>query len=677
MEGSVQSQARSYTMTDGTLTFYFPAGQPIGVIHYDLRGDLPGRYRVLPPSIRSADDPGRGHLGDAATLQVLAPGATSTDPYKPTPNELYHRGKIHFDAGRLAEAAAPLETLFEGYTLRDDILKDTARMLLFVHLSQHDARKIVRDYEIVREKMPELYIVFDTLLAIGRAYAEIGESERAYLGWTALADASYLEDARIGELLRQRGQALEGMAFLLQLWRESPGGATVDSDFFGLAQRLAAMAGRLSSDLVFRTALEASGATRSRLLHQASRLTQLFLAESPDNPLADEAGLALVGNAFELGDHAGMIRIAEQFERLHPQSALRDSFRYSAALGQFYLGQLDRAIALARGIAEPDEALPENTSSEAAAITAQAVALLGRIHEARLEPVEALAYYRRIANRVSDAADAVEALTSRSLSVPEISVVRPDVLKNAAAPDGGRRLAVPLTVTCRNLAEVDVRVYPVDVMRLFSGRDNLGAIATVELAGIRPLYQAKVAVGDGNGVDLEAKPRGIELPLPGDGAYLVMLRGEDLFASGLVVVTPLEIERNSSPETGRLRVTVRDARTRRGVAGAHVKVIGARSPIIQTGETDLRGVFVAPDVEGRITVVVRRGATESAVDRSPAQTNAKAKSPRAQRRAIESSEDDLGDLNRRNRRRHSERLNERGMGGMMGGMGGMMGGGFQ
>ena len=664
IEGSVESRARHYTNADGVLTFYFAAGQPIGLIRYELRGDLPGNYRVLPTSIRGADDPGRGHLGATAALQVLSPGAASTDPYKPTPDELYHRGKVHFDAGRLAEAAAPLETLFEGYTLRDDILKDTARMLLFVDLARHDARRIVRDFEIVREKSPELVIAFDTLLAIGRAYAEIGESERAYLGWTALAEASYLEDAQVGELLRQRGRELEGVAFLLRLWRESPGGSVVDSDFFGLAQRLAALAAR--------SPMEAGGATRAGLLHQANRLTEIFLAESPDNPLADEAGLALVGNAFELGDHAGMIKVAEQFARLHPKSTLRDSFRYSEALGQFYLGQLDRAIALARPIAEPGAVRPEGESPDSAAITAQAIALLGRIHEARLEPAEALAYYRKIAARVPDAADAVGALTARSLSVPEISVVRPE----EKTPPAGGRVSVPLIVTCRNLAEVDVRVYPVDVTRLFPGRDNLGAIASVELAGIRPLHQAKVPVGDGRGVDLEARARRIELPLPGDGAYLVMLRGDNLFASGLVVVTPLEIELNPSAETGRLRVNLRDARTHRGVAGAQVKVIGSRSRVVQAGETDLRGVFVAPEVDGRITVVVRQGNAQYAVYRSPAETDPTAKSPRGRRRMAESSDDDPENLNRRLRERQLQQLEGRGQGGM-GGMGGMMGGGFR
>ncbi len=67
---------------------------------------------------------------------MRAPGEPSTDPYKPTPDELYARGKAHFDAGRFAEAGDALEPLFAGYTLRDDIAKDAARMLLLINIRQ-------------------------------------------------------------------------------------------------------------------------------------------------------------------------------------------------------------------------------------------------------------------------------------------------------------------------------------------------------------------------------------------------------------------------------------------------------------------------------------------------------------------------------------------------------------
>ncbi|HEX8200475.1 MAG TPA: alpha-2-macroglobulin family protein, partial [Isosphaeraceae bacterium] len=108
VEGSVQTQASRYELADGVLTFYFTPDQYPGSIRYDVYGYLPGQYRALPPRLRSAYEPGRSHLGPAGSLAVLEPGRASTDPYKATPDELYARGKAHFDAGRLAEAVAPL-----------------------------------------------------------------------------------------------------------------------------------------------------------------------------------------------------------------------------------------------------------------------------------------------------------------------------------------------------------------------------------------------------------------------------------------------------------------------------------------------------------------------------------------------------------------------------------------
>src|SRR5262249_39910697 len=197
-------------------------------------GYLPGRYRTLPARLRSAYEPGRSHLGQPNELQVLSPGEASTDPYKATPDELYARGKGLFDLGRLADAAAPMEELSSRYARRADGAKDGARMLLSVHIAKYDPRKVVDDFETLKEKAPELVIPFDQIRVVGRAYTDIGEHERALLVWRAIAEASYLEDARVGEVLRQKGQDLESLAFLLDLWREYPNTASIESDFFAL-----------------------------------------------------------------------------------------------------------------------------------------------------------------------------------------------------------------------------------------------------------------------------------------------------------------------------------------------------------------------------------------------------------------------------------------------------------
>src|SRR6202011_4042760 len=100
-----------------------------------------------------------------------------------------------------------------------------------IHIQQYQPRKVVQYFEVVKEKAPELVLTFDQLLVIGRAYRDINEFERAYLVWRGVAEASYLEDARVGEVLRQRGKTLEGIAYLLDLWREYPNTASIETDF--------------------------------------------------------------------------------------------------------------------------------------------------------------------------------------------------------------------------------------------------------------------------------------------------------------------------------------------------------------------------------------------------------------------------------------------------------------
>ena len=343
-------------------------------------------------------------------------------------------------------------------------------------------------------------------------------------------------------------------------------------------------------------------------------MTETFLAESPASPMADEAGLALVANAFELGDHAGMIRIAEQFARVHPASPLRDRFAYSAALGYFHLGQLDRAIALAREIvgqgARPDGALPE-----AQAMASQAIALLGRIHEARLEPAEALSYYRRIAGRVADAAEAVEALTAKSLRVPEISVVRPEDRGAKPARARGRGAGPHPSAPRRDVPQPRRAGRAASIPSTCSGssRDVMtwapSRRSTWPASGRSTRRRSRWATARAStwpSAFAGSTSRSMAKRLPGHAPRRRPVR--------------LGTGRAHADGAGGYAV-IRDRRIRIAVATpapaaawpVQVKVIGSRSPGVQLGETDLRGVFVADAADGRITVVARRGAAGYAI----------------------------------------------------------------
>ncbi len=616
----MNTTASSFELADGVLTFYFPPGVHPGTTTYEVFGYIPGSYRALPASVRSAYEPGRYHLGQASELRVLSPGEPNTDPYKPTPDELYARGKAHFDAGRFAEAGEALEPLFAGYSLQENIAKDASRMLLLIAIRESQPRKIVQYFEVVKEKSPELFLTFDQLMAIGTAYRDIKEYERAMIVWRGLIEASYLEDARVGELLRQRGQTLEAMAYLIDLWRAYPNTASIESDFFGLSQVLVQSASRAFTDSNLRRELAAAGITRSELLLQSIRMIQVFLSQSPRNPMADEASLALVGAFIELEDYKAVVSLASRFARLYPKSTYLDSFQYSEALADFHLGQYDRAIDVAGAIARAtykDAAGAEQPSPN----KWQALYILGQIHDARRQPGKALEYYRQVADRFTDAAGAIKWYTRKDLKVPEVTVIRSEPAIGAGLQTPPNRVAVAdrapepaatpgIVLDYRNIAQVDIKVYPVDLMQLYLTRRNLNGIAGIDLAGITPLVEKTVTLGDG--ADYGDRTKAIDIPLTKDGAYLVMLRGENLYASGIVLVSPIEIEVLEDAVEGRVRATVRDARSKDFLSKVQVKVIGGANPQFLSGDTDLRGVFMADGVRGVVTAVVRKGTNQYA-----------------------------------------------------------------
>ena len=147
-------------------------------------------------------------------------------------------------------------------------------------------------------------------------------------------------------------------------------------------------------------------------------------------------------------------------------------------------------------------------------------------------------------------------------------------------------------------------------MQLYLTRRNLNEIAGIDLAGITPLVDKSVPLGDGS--DYDDRSKFIDLPLTKEGAYLVMIRGENLYASGIVLVSPLELEVLEEPASGRVRVTIRDARSKEVLPKVQAKVIGSNNPQFFSGETDLRGVFVAEGIAGQVTAVVRKGTNEFA-----------------------------------------------------------------
>ena len=447
-------------------------------------------------------------MGEPGEPQGPRPRRAATDPYRPTPDELYARGKALFDAGRLAEAAAAaggaLGRLHPPRRRRQGRRADAPD-------DPHQGLRpegLVVYFEVLKEKDPEPVIPFDDILVVGRAYGDLGEHERAYLVWRAIAEASYLEDARVGEVLRQRGKTLEGIAYLLDLWREYPVTASIQSDFFGLSQVLAGLAGRATTDPALRREL-ADG--RRHPVRPAP-------AGDPPDPGLPRAVARRTrwptrrawrssARSWSWRTTTRSSRCSRRFAKLYPKSTFLDSFQYSRGPRPVPPrpvrpghrgGRGDRRGHL-QGRRRGRPAEPEQVAGP----------LHPRPDPRRPPPARPrrVDYYQQVADRFTDAAGAVKAAdaqgaeAARGLGDPPGRGPRSPRRGSGSArsraqraatrgrPSRRRQRAGRASWSYRNIAEADVKVYPVDLMRLYLTRRNLDAIAGIDLAGITPLLR--------------------------------------------------------------------------------------------------------------------------------------------------------------------------------------------
>ena len=189
-----------------------------------------------------------------------------------------------------------------------------------------------------------------------------------------------------------------------------------------------------------------------------------------------------------------------------------------------------------------------------------------------------------------DARQAIDYFQKKNIKLEEVNIFRP-----------GK--PVEIKIKYRNIKEAFMQVYKVDLMKLYLREKNLSKITQVNLAGIKPLLENTVALGDGK--DYIDKEKTSKLALKEEGAYLVICRGDDLFTSALALITPLKIEVQENPKSGRVRANVMDAVDNKYLAGVHVKAVGSADAQFRSGETDLRGIYIADNIHGKTTIIAR------------------------------------------------------------------------
>ncbi|MGE0710543.1 MAG: tetratricopeptide repeat protein [Planctomycetota bacterium] len=584
--GSLKGSFVYHEQQDGELRLYYPRGRYLGQVSYSLVGRIPGRYRIPPTRLVDEQDPSRVGAGAVAELDVLGSGERSPDVYQLNDGERYALGTLSFQEGDYARALTHLLPLFERQRRPNE--RELARMILWIHTeaAHYDARRIVAAFEVLAVRYPELEVPFDRILVVGKAYADLGEHERAMLVFRATIDASFLSDSQIASVLADQGQELGAVDFQEALWWHYPDSAQVAASLFATSQRLyelAPEARRLAKEP--RLPLpgvegERKPPTRVSLLARAIETLRAFLAHHPQSPLADDAAFSLANAFLDLKRYQDVVTLTQRSLTVYPDSDFAGSFRYMTALGCFWERNYAQALQHALVVAEGKTRF--HTIGKY---------ILGQIYHAESKPADAIKWYETVKDQFPDAREAIDYFQHRELALPEVTVVRP-----------GQPAQVE--VRSRNLKDARLLVYKVDLMKLYLREKDLSKITQVELAGIAP--QQSLTLELGSPTDYADKKVTASLSLKDEGAYLLIARGDDLFASGLVLITPLELEVQEEP-SGRVRVNVTDQVKQLRPANVHVKAVGSADGALKGGETDLRGVFVADGLRGKATVIAREG----------------------------------------------------------------------
>ncbi|MCH7988231.1 MAG: tetratricopeptide repeat protein [Planctomycetes bacterium] len=583
---SIRGAFQRYELTAGGITFYLGETPTAGTIKYSLVGYLPGDYRTVPAVAGSFYQPGRIAISKSKSLAVLPRGEKTKDKYKMTPSGLYHIGKRLMAKRDYQHAYDHLSNLFRSYRLRANYYREVVQWLFEASLSLDKHQEIVEYFEIIKERYPEVEIGFADIMKVAKAYQELGEYERSYLVFRATVEASFQRESRIAGFLDARGEFLRSVEVMEQLLRQYPAESYIATATYSLAGEVYGKGLEAASNKKLREA----NLSKVDLIAAAIGMLDHFLSTWPGDPAADQAAFSMANAYLDLEQYEAVITRCEQFSERYPESKLLDSFWYVIGYSQFALGRHDEALKMCKQVAEATRKDPRTGIELAAANKWQAIYIMGQVYHSLGKPADAITEYERVKKRFPDASEAIDFFLRKQIELPEVTTVKP-----------GEAAKVPLKF--RNVSSVNVKVYRIDLLKFGLMQRNLNRITAINLAGIRPYHELTVQLGDGK--DYRNRERSLDLPLKEEGAYLVVCRGENLYASGLVLVTPLTLQIQEDADSGRVRVTVKDLVADKYRQDVQVKVIGTSNDKFISGETDLRGIFVADDIRGTSTVIAK------------------------------------------------------------------------
>ncbi|TWT82533.1 tol-pal system protein YbgF [Planctomycetes bacterium CA13] len=588
LDGSVSGQFDRYELEPGQITFYLGDRKYFGNLSYTLVGYVPGSYRTAQSVLRSFYEPSQFAIAKVKELEVRNVNDESVDLYRLTPDELYFLGQAEFTKQNFAAAHEHLTQLFKNWRLDADKYKHCVESLFASSLAMDQHTDTVAYFEVLKEKYPDVVISFEDILRVAKSYQELGEYERSYLVYRSTVEGSFERESQVAGFLNARGEFVRSVQAMEKLVRDYPRESYIASATYALAQETFRRAAEANKD----ETLKQTGITRVHLIGSSIRMLDHFVTTWPLDPENDEASFALATALVELEQHADVIDRCKKYADRYPNSRLLDSFWYMIGYSHFELGQPDEALEMCRKVADATFSVPETGGTRRADNRWEAIYIMGQIYHSLGDAAKAIAEYTKVEERFADATEAITYFNRKEVELDEVTTIKPDDAKD-------------VELRFRNIEEVALKVYRIDLMKFSLMQRNLDRITAINLAGIKPYHEDTVTLGDGK--DYRDRIKRLTLPLEKEGAYLIVCRGDNLYASGLVLVSPLTLSVQEDARSGRVRVSVKHAGDDKFISDVHVKVIGSKNDRFVSGKTDLRGLMIADDISGTSTVIAQRG----------------------------------------------------------------------
>ncbi len=586
LDGSVEGDFERYEIESGRITFYIGAKRYPDDIRYTLVGYVPGTYRLAQSLLRSFYDPSQMAIADVKELKVLGGDAKSADKYRLTPDELYHLGSKQLEKGNIDAAHRHLTDLLKDWRLDAKQYQNVVHWLFRTSLEKDLHGETVKYFEVIKEKYPSVEMSFEDILEVALSYRELAEYERSYLVYRSTVQASFERESQVAGFLNARGEFIRSVAAMERLLTDYPAEPYIATATYALAQEVYRRAPGADED----EKMKEAGLTRVHLINGAIEMLDHFVSTWPNDPADDQASFALATALIDLDQYESAIARCEEYSQRYPDSRLLDSYWYVIGYSHFELEHHQQALEMCEKVATATFPVPETGGTRTADNKWEAVYIMGQVYHSLGKAADAIMQYTKVKQRFADAAEAIDFFSRKEIRLVEVSTIKPNDAKE-------------IELDFRNIPEIAVKVYRIDLMKFGLMQRNLDRITAINLAGIKPYHEENVSLGDGK--DYRDRTRKLKLPLKEEGAYLVVCRGENLYASGLVLVSPLALSVAEDVTSGRVRVTVKDATNDRFVDDVHVKVIGSANEQFQSGSTDLRGLFVADDIQGSSTVIAQ------------------------------------------------------------------------